>query len=104
VRKVENWDEARDGALSEGALRSKLEDRGFDVARYVYAPGTTFPSHSHDADKMDAVLSGRFRIDMLGLSFTLGPGDVLLVPAGVIHSAQVVGTEAVVSLDGEKRP
>jgi mannose-6-phosphate isomerase-like protein (cupin superfamily) len=49
---------------------------------------------------MDAVLSGEFRIVMEGAEVLLRAGDALFVPAGVAHSAEVVGDESVVSLDG----
>jgi quercetin dioxygenase-like cupin family protein len=73
------------------------------VARYVYSPGTTFPDHAHEVDKVDAVVSGRFRLVVSGHLAVLGPGDWIEVPRGVRHSATVVGDEAVISLDAVKR-
>lgn len=96
---IERWSDEADGPLDEQALRGKLERRGYRVTRYVYPPGTTFPSHTHGVDKIDAVLSGRFRMSMQNHSVVLGPGDCLAVPRGVAHSAEVVGEEPVVSLD-----
>jgi quercetin dioxygenase-like cupin family protein len=96
---IEHWDEDADGPLEEQGLRAKLERRGYRVTRYVYPPGTVFPDHTHGVDKIDAVLSGRFRMRMPQGSAVLGPGDCLAVASGVIHSAEVVGDEAVVSLD-----
>jgi quercetin dioxygenase-like cupin family protein len=96
---VEHWDDVRDGALSEETMRQKLERRGYSVTRYVYAPGTYFPPHSHDVDKIDGVLSGRFRMEMQGQSVTLAAGDCLAVPRTIEHCAQVIGDEPVVSLD-----
>ena len=100
---VEHWD-PRDGTLTEAALRRKLEARGYRVWCYRYAPGTVFPLHTHDVDKLDAVLSGRFRITMGHDSVVLEAGDLLAVPRGAAHSAEVVGDEAVVSLDAVKDP
>lgn len=97
---VEAWSEARDGRLTEAALRAAIEARGYTVTRYVYPPGTRFPAHSHGVDKIDAVLSGRFRMGTEGASVDLTAGDRLYVPAGLVHTAEVVGTEPVVSLDG----
>lgn len=96
---VEHWDEQRDGAFSESALRRKLEDRGYRVCRYVYPPGTLFPDHTHAIEKIDAVVSGRFRMKTEEGEVVLGPGDHLRVPGGAVHSAEVVGDEPVVSLD-----
>lgn len=100
---VHHWDNKSDGPLTEEALREKLSDHGYRVTRYVYSPGTFFPDHTHQVDKMDAVLSGRFRMTMGDQSVVLEPGDWLFVPRGAIHSAEVVGDEPVVSLDATKR-
>ena len=96
---IEHWDETRDGELSETNMRRKLEDRGYSVSKYVYPPGTYFPEHDHAVDKIDGVLSGRFRMAMTGGRVVLEAGDLLVVPKHVFHSAEVVGDEAVVSLD-----
>ena len=96
---VDRWDQERDGAPSEAGLRSRLEARGYAVSRYTYRPGTVFPDHTHDVDKIDAVISGTFRIVLEGEEVVLGPGDAVDVPRGAVHSAAVVGDEPVVSLD-----
>ena len=93
---------AADGPLTEGALRQKLEALGYVVARYEYAPGTRFPEHAHDVDKIDAVVSGRFRLVVAGHTAQLGPGDWVEVPRGRRHTATVMGEEPVVSLDAIK--
>ena len=80
-------------------MQIKLESRGYRVTRYVYPPGTCFPDHSHDIDKIDAVLVGQFMMQMDGESVILEAGDILAVPRGAVHRAEVVGSESVVSLD-----
>jgi mannose-6-phosphate isomerase-like protein (cupin superfamily) len=97
-----HWNPTVDGPLTEAALRAKLERLGYSVTRYIYPPGMYFSDHSHSMDKMDAVVSGRFRMVMDGRETVLKAGDMLAVPAGVIHSAEVMGNEPVVSLDGVK--
>jgi len=99
---IEHWDPAVDGALNEANMRAKLEARGYSVQRYIYAPGTYFPDHTHGVDKIDGVLSGRFRMAMGGMKVILEAGDCLAVPAGAVHSAEVVGKESVISLDAVK--
>jgi quercetin dioxygenase-like cupin family protein len=100
---VHRWNETIDGPFSESALRQKLESAGYFVARYTYSPGTTFPDHVHELDKIDAVVSGRFRLVVAGHLAMLGPGDWVEVARGVRHSATVVGDEPVVSLDAIRR-
>jgi len=93
---------AADGPFTESGLRAKLEAMGYRVARYVYAPGTVFPDHKHDVDKIDAVLAGRFRLVVRGHMKVLGPGEWIEIPRGTIHNATVVGDEPVVSFDAVK--
>jgi mannose-6-phosphate isomerase-like protein (cupin superfamily) len=50
-------------------------------------------------DKIDGVLSGRFRMTMQGQALVLTAGDCLAVAKGEVHSAEVVGDEPVISLD-----
>ena len=96
---VRRWDPSLDGELNEEALRKKLEKKGYRVSRYTYGPGTYFGDHNHGVAKIDAVLSGTFRMGMHGQFVDLGPGDWIEVPAGTTHSAEVIGDESVVSLD-----
>ena len=84
---------------AESRLRAELEARGYRTTRYVYPPGTHFPDHVHQVDKVDAVLAGRLEITLIGESMVLEAGDMVTVPKGTVHSATVVGTESVISLD-----
>ncbi len=96
---VRRWNSSVDGNLSEESLRKKLENKGYRASRYTYGPGTYFGDHEHGESKIDAVLSGTFRMGMHGQFVDLGPGDWIEVPAGAMHSAEVIGSESVVSLD-----
>jgi quercetin dioxygenase-like cupin family protein len=99
---VHRWNAALDGQFSESALRRKLEAQGYRVARYVYEPGTVFPDHKHGVDKIDAVISGKFRLVIGGHVAMLGAGEWVEVPSGVTHNATVIGDEPVVPLDAVK--
>jgi quercetin dioxygenase-like cupin family protein len=100
---VVRWDREHDGEPTEAALRRKLEARGYRVARYVYPPGTVFVTHTHDVDKIDAVVFGTFLLSMRGEDVVLEAGDALDVPRGVPHRAEVVGEDPVVSLDAVRK-
>ncbi|WP_455207368.1 cupin domain-containing protein [Kaarinaea lacus] len=96
---IEHWNVQNDGEMTELAMRQKLESRGYKVTRYVYPPGTYFPDHTHETDKIDGVLSGQFMMRVEGESVILEAGDTLEVPQGTMHSAEVIGHEPVISLD-----
>lgn len=102
VLMIEKWKPEVDGPLTEAGLRRKLELRGYHVSRYLYHPGASFPDHTHSIDKLDAVVSGRFRMVIEGRELILEAGDTVAVPRGTVHSAEVVGDKVVISLDGTK--
>jgi len=100
---IEPWDQSKWGPLSEENLRRKLLAEGYSsVVRYLYPMGTVFSDHTHSTDKKDSVLEGEFLITLEGKEFLLHAGDSIEVPAHSVHSAQVVGEKAVVSLDAVK--
>jgi quercetin dioxygenase-like cupin family protein len=90
------------GPLGEAPMRRLLEGEGYQVAKYHYTPGTYFPPHTHSIHKKDTVLRGRLKIGWEGGSVILEPGDMIEIPAGFSHSAEVIGSETVVSLDATK--
>ena len=94
------WNVEEDDELSAAAMRHKMERLVCIVTRYIYPPGTVFPPHTHTVDKIDGVLCGCFRVTIEDETVILGAGDMVAVPKGIRHSAEVVGDEPVVSLDG----
>ena len=101
--RLEHWNEEKDGPLSDAAMRERLAALGYSVTRYAYPPGTFFPAHAHEVDKIDRVLSGHFEMEMDGAAVVLEAGDLLWVPRGAPHSARVLGSQSVVSLDAVRR-
>ncbi|OFV99762.1 MAG: hypothetical protein A3H28_07525 [Acidobacteria bacterium RIFCSPLOWO2_02_FULL_61_28] len=83
-------------------MRQRLEAEGYAVSKYHYNPGTYFPPHTHAVHKKDTVLRGRLKIGWDSSSVILEPGDMIEIPAGFSHSAEVVGEETVVSLDATR--
>lgn len=99
--RIERWNPEW-GEINETRMRERLRDEGYAVNRYDYPAGTHFSDHTHGFDKKDAVVRGHFLIRALGREFLLGPGDAIALPAGTVHSAEVIGSETVVSLDASK--
>jgi quercetin dioxygenase-like cupin family protein len=97
--RIERWDPRRDGALSEAALRLKLETRGYEVSTCNWPVGTAAGPEAHPRERIDAVVSGLVRITIDEESAILTAGDLVFVPRGAIRSIQVVGASPAQSFD-----
>lgn len=67
---------------------------------WTNAPGYEYTVHSHKYAKVLFCLKGSivFRTHPDGRTYALKPGDQLIVPAGIIHSA-LVGSEGVTCIE-----
>jgi quercetin dioxygenase-like cupin family protein len=74
--------------------RHDLSSPGREVVqvRVDFDPGYLAPRHTHFGEEVIFVLEGEIEYYIDGKPpVTLKPGDVLFVPAGVIHSAKNIG-------------
>ena len=86
-------------AQQPGTRRIELQRQDLNVpghevvqARIEFAPGAKFPKHSHPGEEIIYVLSGLLEYQVAGKPpVTLKAGEVLFIPAGVIHAAKNVG-------------
>lgn len=61
--------------------------------RVDFAPGAAFGKHRHPGEEMIYVLEGSLEYEVEGKTpVTLKAGEVLFIPAGVVHAAKNVGT------------
>ena len=85
------------GTARTDLQRHDLSMNGWEVlqARVDFAPGASFPRHSHPGEEIIYVLSGTLEYALDGKPpVVLKAGDVLFVPNGVIHAARNVGTDS----------
>ena len=83
------------GARRIDLQRHDLSVPGREVIQVIVElePGTTAPRHSHPGEEIIYVLEGTWEYTLDGKPpLVLKAGDVLFIPAGVIHSARNVGT------------
>ena len=77
-----------------GTTRTDLQRHDLSVpgreviqVRVDIAPGVTAPRHSHPGEEMVYMLEGRLEYRLDGRApVTLQPGQVLFIPAGVVHA------------------
>ena len=78
------------GARRIDLQRHDLSVPGREVVQVIVElePGTTAPRHSHPGEEIIYVLEGSWEYTLDGKPpVVLKAGDVLFIPAGVIHSA-----------------
>jgi quercetin dioxygenase-like cupin family protein len=90
-----NWQDLPVEEVLPGITRQVIHGERQTMVRYVYAPGSVFPQHSHPEEQITVVISGRIRFDVAGQIVELGPGGVATLPSGVPHGAVVLGDETV---------
>jgi quercetin dioxygenase-like cupin family protein len=84
-----------------GTSRTDLQRHDLSIAgheaiqiRVDFAPGSSFPRHTHPGEEIIYVLRGTIEYQVQGQApVTLRTGDVLFVPAGTIHAARNVGSD-----------
>ena len=65
------------------------------VTMYRYAAGSEWEEHRHPEDQLTIVMAGEIVFRSGGEELRLGPGEQLLIPGGVPHSAVAGGAEVV---------
>lgn len=89
---------------AKGIARTETVRRDFDgnreaiQVRVDFAPGASFPKHSHPGVEIAYVLSGTIQYELEGKTITLQAGESLYIPAGAAHSAKNVGPDITAEL------
>jgi quercetin dioxygenase-like cupin family protein len=82
------------GSKRTDLQRHDLSTTGRELiqVRVDFDPGYTAPRHTHFGEEIIYVIEGELEYVIDGKTFRVKAGDVLFVPAGVIHTAKNIGT------------
>jgi mannose-6-phosphate isomerase-like protein (cupin superfamily) len=88
---------------TDAAIRQLYAAEGLPPYAWANGPHDTYAVHDHGDEKVLRVVKGSIRFDLPqpGESVELEPGDTLVLPAGVAHSA-VVGPDGVTGLEAHR--
>ena len=84
----------QEGIKRTDLQRHDLSARGREVVhvRVDFAPGAAFGKHRHPGEEIVYVIEGELQYEVAGRPpVTLEAGEVLFIPAGVVHAARNVG-------------
>lgn len=90
--------------LSHQFVGAEHGDVGLSTYFVNAPPGRGPGPHTHPYDEVAFVLQGRARWTVEGQEHDAGPGDILVVKAGEVHSFRNVGDEPLVQIDVHLSP
>jgi quercetin dioxygenase-like cupin family protein len=83
-----SWNEVEAEQLNPHVVRQFVTGTQSMFARIVINKGFTVPRHSHPNEQITFIVEGALRFDFDdGSSHTVNPGEVLVIPANLPHSA-----------------
>ena len=89
------WADVPSEEVYPGITRQVLHGDRQTMVRYVYAPGSVFPVHSHPEEQVTVVLAGEIEFTIDGTPTVLRGGQAAVIPANMPHGARVIGKTAV---------
>lgn len=91
------WDQVPSEALSPLFERQFVVGEHMMVARVLLKKGCVVPTHSHMNEQLTHIQSGALQFTIEGQEITVRPGEWLVIPPNVPHSA--VALEDTVDID-----
>jgi len=94
------WDDIPDEFVRDGVRRRAFGNEGALLVMNELTPGMkTFPHVHEDFDQIATIVSGTAIYYVNGVANPVGPGSLILIPAGQPHYIEPTGTEKVLNLD-----
>ena len=84
---VVRWEDITKEIMSESISRRVITGERAMVAEINIAQGALVPTHHHESEQISYCLEGRLKLEIEGQKFVLNPGDILVIPSQVPHSA-----------------
>ena len=90
-----NWNDVELEIVNENMKRRIVTGEKMTVARIYFEDGFFVPMHSHHNEQITQVVRGQMRFEFGGdepRELLLHPGDVVVIPADLPHSATCIGS------------
>lgn len=93
------WDEIPDEEVRSGVRRRGFGTEDCLLVMNECEPGMDIRPHVHEFDQIAMIVAGRARYHVGEVANEMGPGSIVLIPAGVDHFIEPVGDEVVKNID-----
>ena len=97
--KAVRWSDIPDEAVRPGIRRRGFGTRDVILVLNECEPGMDLRPHSHEFDQIAMITKGRAVYHIGDEPNEVGPGSVMLIPAGTEHYIEPVGEEPVENID-----
>lgn len=85
-----NWSEIPEENVTDKLSRKYIFGEKVMIARICMKKGCIVPTHSHEAEQMTTVYSGKMRFWIDGAEVIVGAGETLFIPSFVEHGAEAL--------------
>lgn len=93
------WEELPDEEVRPGVRRRGFGTREVLLVMNECEPGMDVRPHSHDFDQIAMIVAGTAIYHIGDTANEVGPGSVMLIPAGLEHYIEPTGTDTVQNID-----
>ena len=94
-----DWSEVPSEPVRPGVRRRGFGTRDMLLVMNECEPGMDLRPHSHEFDQVALITKGRAIYHIGETPNEVGPGSVMLIPAGVEHYIEPLGEETVENID-----
>jgi quercetin dioxygenase-like cupin family protein len=94
-----NWTDIEDEPVREGVRRRGFGTQDCLLVMNECTPGMDVRPHVHDFDQIAMIVAGHANYYVGDERNEMGPGSILLIPAGREHYIEPVGDEVVQNID-----
>jgi len=88
--KVYNWEEVEKEEMNELLGRQFISGNQITMAKIFLKKGCVVPTHTHESEQMSTVFTGSLKFNVGGKEVVVGPGETLVIPSFVPHSAEAI--------------
>lgn len=85
-----SWESVKKEALNDKISRRMITGEKAMIAEICIAKGGVVPLHHHESEQLSYCLEGALKLVVAGSEVTIRPGDVLIIPSNVPHSAEAL--------------
>lgn len=94
------WEDIPDESVRQGVRRRGFGNENALLVMNELTPGMKLAPHVHESfDQIAYIVSGTAVYHVDGVPNEVGPGSLILIPAGQTHYIEPTGTEPVLNLD-----